>query len=145
MELYDEKSNNANSKKTKIIGICIVILIILMILIMFAIVYLKNSIRTIQIDSKEKNELEQIIYINETGDTPELYFPIIKMAKYLKYEAFSGDYKNKSEDKTKCYITNEKEITSFIKDSNILIKSTNEFGIEYINIDKPILSIIEEH
>lgn len=140
MELYDRDVEQKKSQIPMIIGICITVLIVITIMIIVGIIYLKNSITTIKIDTVRNNEIEKIINIklNEEGKQ-ELYMPIIKMAKYLKYEGYNGDYINKSEDKTKCHVTNENETAMFTLNSNTLIKIANETNeYEYIELDSPV-------
>ena len=137
MELYDERISQKKSKIPTVIGICIVILVLITILIFCGIIYLKNSIVIIEIDGEKNTELEKILYVESTETGTELYIPIIQMANYLNYEGFNGDYKNKSEDKTKCHVTSEDEIAMFTKDSNIIVK-VNENETEYVEIDKPV-------
>ena len=140
MELYDENMEEKKSKIPMIIGICIVILIIITGLIVYEIIYLKNSIKTIQIDGARNSQIEEILYIESTEQGLQLYMPIIKMSQYLGYEGFTGDYKYKSEDKTKCHVKdlNGNETAMFIKDKDVLTKITGDSEIEYITLDKPV-------
>lgn len=139
MELYDEE--NVNKKESKlpiVIGICIGVLIFITIAIIFGIIYLKNTITTIKVDGQVINGIEEILYIQETENKSEIYIPIRKIAKFLNYKDYSGDYKNKSEDNTKCYVTNEEETAMFILDSNILIKTRGNSDYEYIELDENV-------
>ena len=138
MELYDEENEQKKSKVPVIIISAIVILTIITGLIILAMIYLKNSITIIQIDSVRNLEIEKILYIESTEDGLELYMPIIKTAKFLEYEGFVGDYKDKSEDKTKCHVTCKDETAMFSKDSDVLIKIIDNKENEYITLDKPV-------
>lgn len=138
MELYDETSEQKKSKAPMIIGISIAILVVITILIVIGIIYLKNSITTINIDGVRNTEIEKIFYIENNEEGLQLYVPIIKTAEFFGYEGFTGDYKDKSEDKTKCHVTSENEIAMFTQDSDILLKITNDLEIEYIKLDKPV-------
>lgn len=138
MELYDEELEQKKSKVPMILGISIIILLLLTALIVYGIIYLKNSITTIKIDGKINTEIEKIFYIEETEQGLELYMPIIKAAKFFGYEGFSGDYKDKSEDKTKCHMIGENETALFTKDSDTLIKINKNLEYEYIELDKPV-------
>jgi len=137
MELYDENVNETKSKTPIIIGISIAILIVMTILIVFGIFYLKSSITTITIDGKRNIEIEKLFYIESTEEGKQLYLPIIKIAQFLGYEGFNGDYLNKSEDKTKCHVIGENETAMFTRDSNFLTKITKNSEVEYITLDKP--------
>ena len=138
MELYEDSVNQKKSKMPIIIGVCISILLILTVLIIYAIIYLQNSITIIKIDGNRNTEIEEILYLEETEEGTQLYMPIIKTAQYLKYEGFKGDYKDKSEDNTKCHITSENETAMFTKDSDVLVKVEKGSENEYIKIDKPV-------
>ena len=140
MELYDENLEQKKSKVPMIIGICIVLLILLTILIIAGIIYLKSSIVTINIDGVKNAKIEELLYIETTEQGMQLYLPIIKIAGHLNYEGFTGDYKYKSEDKTKCHVEdiNGNETAMFTKDSNVLTKITSNSEIQYITLDKPV-------
>lgn len=138
MELYDREVEREKSQIPMIIGICITILVIITILIIFGIMYLKNSITIIQIDGVRNNEIEEILYLESSENSQQLYMPIIKIAKFLGYKGYNGDYINKSEDKTKCHVTSENETAMFTLESDILIKVTGDSEYEYIKLDKPV-------
>ena len=141
MELYDENLEEKKSKVPMIIGISIGVLVFLTILIVVGIIYLKSSITTININGVRNNQIEKILYLEEKEEGTELYLPIIKMAQYLGYEGFTGDYKYKSEDSTKCHVEdlNGNETAMFSKDSDILVKITADSEIQYITLDKPVI------
>lgn len=138
MELYDEKLEQKKSKIPMILGICIAVLAVITAIIVYVIIYLQNSIMTIKINGNRNNEIEKIFYIESSEEETNLYMPIIKMAQYLDYEGFTGDYKDKSEDKTKCHVTSEYETAIFTKDSDVIMKVTEDSEDEYIIIDKPV-------
>lgn len=85
---------------------------------------------TIQIDGQRNTDLEEIFYIESSENGQELYIPIIRIAQFFGYEGFTGDYKNKSEDKSKCHVTSENETAMFIKDSDTLTKITKDSEYE---------------
>lgn len=138
MELYDEQAEQKKSKVPMVIGISIAVLLVLTIFIVIGIIYLKNSITTINIDGVRNKNIEEIFYTKKTENGIELYIPIIQMSKYLKYEGFTGDYKEMSEDKTKCHVKNDYETVMFILDSDEIVKITGDSQQEYIKIDKPV-------
>ena len=138
MELYEEVVKKEKSKAPMIIGICIGILFVIIVAIICTIIYLKSTILSITLDGKKNNSLDEILYIIGEGDEQEIYVPIRKIAKYLSYEDYRGDYIAKSEDSTKCYVKNEYEIAMFTKDSNILIKTMDDINYEYIKIDENV-------
>lgn len=134
MELYEEDENKKESKLPMFIGISIGVLIAITIAIIFGILYLKSTVSTIKVDGQVTEGIDKILYMQES----EIYIPIRKIAKYLKYQDYSGDYKNKSEDYTKCHVTNEEETAMFILDSNILIKTRGNSDYEHIELDEKV-------
>lgn len=138
MELYDESKEQKKSKLPMIIGICIAILTVITILIIYGIIYLKNSITTIQIDGVKTVGIEELLYIEQGDEGLQVYLPIIKMSEFLGYEGFKGDYKNKSEDKNKCHVISENEIAMFTLESDVLVKISKDSEYEYIKLDKPV-------
>lgn len=141
MELYDEEIEQRKSKAPMIIGICIAILVIMIIMIIAAIIYLKNSITIVQVDGKRNTEIAEMIHIESTEEGTQIYMPILRMAKFLGYEGFNGDYKNKSEDKTKCHVTCENETAMFSLNSDILVKITEDSENEYVKLEKPVFEM----
>ena len=138
MELYNEEDLLKQQKKTKIpliLGIFIVLLVIITILIIGLIIQLKGSIMKITLDGTDFSELENMLIL----EGEEIYIPIKQIAPYLGYEAYAGDYINKSEDKTKCYITNENETVQFVLDSNIITKTQGKSYYENIDLEKKII------
>lgn len=138
MEVYDEVKEQRKSTAPAIIGVCIAILVVITIVIFIAIIYLKNSITKISIDGVRNTEIEEIFYLESTAEGTQLYVPIIKMAGFLGYDGFNGDYYIKSEDKTKCHVTSENETAMFSLDSDVLVKITEDSENEYVKLDKPV-------
>lgn len=142
MELYDDTQERKKSKLPIVIIISLVILIILTILIIYLIIYLRSTITVITIDGVDASELENIFYFDESSQN--LYIPIRKIAKYFNYEDYSGDYKFKSEDQSKCYVTNGEETVMFTLNSNTIIKTRGESDYEYIEIDEKVFEKDQE-
>lgn len=138
MELYNEDNQNKKSKAPVMLGILIVLLIIVSILIVTLIIYLKSTILKISIDGADFSDLEKILYIEETESESKIYIPIRKIATYFNYEDYSGDYKYKSEDSTKCYVKNEFETAMFTLDSDTMIKTRGDSDYDYIKIDEKV-------
>lgn len=137
MELYDENQEiKKKSKMPKIIGISIFILLIMTILIIYLIFYLKSTITTISLNGKINNELEEVLFIDE--ENSQIYIPIRKIAEYFDYEAYRGDYKNKSEDQSKCYAKSKNEIVQFTLNSNTITKTEGDLDYQYVEIDQNV-------
>lgn len=138
MELYDENVEQKKSKAPVIIGVCIAILVIITIMVVVGILYLKSSITLLAIDGVKSNEIWNLIYIEENENNKEIYMPIIKAAEFFGYKGYVGDYKNRSEDKSKCYVTNGVETAMFTLNSDTLIKTSETSEYEYITLKEPV-------
>lgn len=140
MELYNEDDLKQNTK-TKTPFFMVVIVIILLVLsavIVTLILYIKSTILNITIDGVKYNDLEEILYIEGTESDSKVYVPIRKIAQYFDYEDYSGDYKYKSEDSTKCYVKNEFETAMFTLDSDIMIKTRGDSDYDYVQLDEKV-------
>lgn len=141
MDLFDEEILKPKKKKeiktSTILIIAIVLLLILCIITSIFIVYIKSTILTIKLDGRDAKDLEEILIMEENN---KVYIPIIRMAKYLGYSAYKGDYVTRSEDDpTRCYMESE-ETVSFTLNSNIITKVA-EGQSQQIKITEPIKEI----
>ncbi len=141
IDLFEEEILKPKKKKkmksTTLILIIIVLLLILLIITMVSIVYLRGTILTITLDGNDAKSLQQIFIFEENN---KVYMPIKRMAEYLQYDAFNGDYITKSEDQTKCYIQTQEELVSFTLNSNVLTKVVDGQS-QQIKIVEPIKEI----
>ena len=139
MEFYVEEENQRKKTKTPVILLITIILLIFFTgLIIFLIFYINSQILTINLDGAKSAELQKILDIRETEQGKVVYIPIRKIAQYLGYEDYSGDYQNKSEDKTKCYVKTEDEIAIFTLGSKQIIKTRGNSDYEYVELDLPV-------
>lgn len=141
IDLFDEEILKPKKKKTikpiTIILVAIAILVILFIVTMVSMVYLRSKILKITVDGNDAKDLEEIFIIEENS---KIYIPIRRMAEYLNYDSYNGDYITRSEDATKCYIETEEELVSFTLNSNILTKVVDG-QTQQIKITEPIKEI----
>lgn len=137
-EILKPKKKKQQVKPTTLILIAIIVLSIICVITLVAIVYLKGKILTITVDESTAKELEEIFIFEENN---KVYIPIRRMAEYLKYSAYNGDYITRSEDDaTKCYIETEEEIVSFTLNSNVLTKVVDG-QTQQIKISEPVKEI----
>lgn len=137
-ESFEPKQTNNSKKMTKIVLIMIIVSIIAIVAIFIAIIYMKKTTLTLYIDGKSNENVKQMMVEEDDGT---IYFPIKDIATYLGYQSFNGEYANKSEDASKCYIQNENEIANFSLNSNkvyTLTTSNTESNYSYFYADKPI-------
>ncbi|OKZ57027.1 MAG: hypothetical protein BHV99_03080 [Clostridium sp. 26_21] len=136
---YEEEKNTKKSKAPIFIGIFILLLLILTVVIVYLIMYLKSNVLKVKIDGKSNSEFAKLIVQADSNGETEMYFPIRKIAKYFGYKDYSGDFKTKSEDSTKCYVDNETEIAMFTQNSDTLIISREDTPIEEFTLDKRVI------
>ena len=144
MELYNE-GELQKSKKNKKISNIILVLIVLIFLIILGLIVVIKSLQTekisLTLDGKTNNDLISILKFD---DNDKIYVPIKKVANYLGYNSYNGDYSQPSEDTSKCYIECENEITNFSLNSDIIYKTkpnSSANSYEKIQIDEPVIAI----
>ena len=148
MNLIDEsiqpKKKN-NSKRTLTIIIALIsILMVAMIAVVILIAYVKQSQWKLYIDGSQKDKVLEMMTVEDNGKT--IYFPIKEIASYLGYESYNGEYSNKSEDQSKCYIICDDEVANFALNSNKIYtltttKSSVNINYDYFYAKKPVKSI----
>ncbi len=145
MNLLDEDFSNNKNKKTnnmiKIITIFIVLIVIAIIGIASYMMYLKGSVLRVYINNMENAQVKNLFVFEQDGT---IYVPVRAMASYLGYSSYNGEYSNKSEDSSKCYVECEGEATNITLNSNKIYKLNLEEGknnYTYIYMDKPVKAI----
>ena len=142
MNLIEEEFQNKEEKKKKrtttIILVAIIFVFIAIIATVSYLIYLQNSTLKVLLDGKENQKIKQLLQIEEDGT---VYISIKEIAGFLGYESYNGEYKEKSEETSKCYIQNENEVANFSLGSNKIYKldltKTNE-NYEYEYTKKPV-------
>lgn len=137
-ESFEPKKTDNSKIMSKIILAIIVILIIAIIGIFIAIVYIQDSTLKLYINGALNEKVKEMMVVESDGT---IYFPIKEIASYLGYESFNGEYTDKSEDASKCYIQSEDEIANFALNSNKIYKlttSNNATNYDYFYADKPV-------
>lgn len=137
-ESFETKKTDNSKKIAKIILIIIAILIIFIIGTFIAIVYIQDSELKLYINGSTSEKVKAMMVIEDNGT---IYFPIKDIASYLGYESYNGEYTDKSEDASKCYIQCEDEIANFALNSNKIYKLTisdNNANYDYYYASKPV-------
>lgn len=140
-ESFEPKKTDNSKKIAKIILIVMVLLIIGIIAIFGVIIYIQNSQLKLYVDGVQNDKVKNMM-VQENDGT--IYFPIKELANTLGYQSFNGDYSDKSEDQSKCYIQNEDEVVNFVLNSNklySLITTDSNSNYNYFYIDKPVKAI----
>lgn len=141
-ESFQEKQKKDKTKLIKrIILVVIIILVLAIIGIAITMVYLDKAKLRVYVDGKINDEVKNLLVIQEDG---KVYIPIKEIAPYIGYESYNGDYRDKSEDKSRCYIQCEDEVANFTLNSNkiykLSTKSKSNTGedYDYFYADEPI-------
>ena len=125
MELFDEdfkvNEKTDNKKTLTIIMVLIIFFIIMVLLVIGAMIYIKQTTLTVTLDGQESTTIKSMIKIDE-NDPQNVYVPIRKIAKLLKYNDYSGNYITKSEEENQCYVECEDEVAMFTLNSNVIYK-----------------------
>ena len=141
-ESFEPKKTKDNTKKiAKIILIVMIIILIAIIGLMGAIFYIQNNTLKLYINGSLNEKVKDLMIVEDDGT---VYFPIKDIASYLGYKSYNGEYSDKSEDKSKCYVQCDDEVANFTLNSKKIYKltTTNSNGnYEYCYTDKPVKAI----
>jgi len=145
MNLIEESFQNKEEKKkkrtTKIILAAIIFVVIIIIGIVSYLMYIKSTVMKLTLDGQANDKLKSLLVFENDGT---IYAPIKEIAAYFGYDSFNGEYSEKSEQQSKCYVQNENEIANFELGQNKIYKldlSKNDADYEYNYIKKPIKAI----
>lgn len=123
MNLIEEEFQNKEEKKkkasTKIVLIAIILVFIAIIAIASYLMYIQSTSLKIILNGQTNEKIKQLLWIQEDGT---LYLPIKEIAKYFDYDSYNGEYTEKSETQSKCYVQNENEVANFSLSSNKIYK-----------------------
>ncbi len=140
MSLLDENyfEKEKNPKKARMIVLVFIILIVVAMIVIIAMLFaLKEEPLTANIDGTQNNAI--ISLFKEEGDIT--YVPVKKIASYIGYEAYNGEYQAKSEELSKCYVISEKEVVNLKLDSTriyALDLSDTDGNYQYFDTKTPV-------
>ena len=140
-EGFQEKETKKKSVATKVILGAIIILVIAIIGVACYLFYIQNNTLKLVLDGQANDKLKQLLQIEADGT---VYMPIKDVASYFGYESYNGEYTEKSEQSSKCYVQNEKEVANFSLGSNQIYKldlSSTEKNYEYAYAKNPVKAI----
>lgn len=133
MNLLNEEQSNEKqgSKNKKIILVLLIICVIALITILCLMAYLKTKTTEQSkfiVNGKEEALIEGLI-INDANGME--YISLRDLAYKVGYEYYSNEYPKAGEDTSKCYIKNDKLITSFEMGTNEIYKYEEGTNLDY--------------
>ena len=116
-ESFREKEEKKKKKTTGIILGAIIFVVIIIIAIVSYLIYIQNTTLKVFLDGKESQKIRQMLVIENDGT---IYLPIKEVASYLGYDSYNGEYSDKSESSSKCYVQGKdgNEVANFSLNSN---------------------------
>ncbi len=145
MNLIEESFQNKEEKKkkrtTKIILGVIIFLVIVIIAISGYLLYIKETTLRVMLNGQSNEKIKELLVFEE-DDT--IYVPIKEIASYLGYTSYNGEYTEKSESASKCYVQSENEVANFALGSNKIYKldlTNTQASYEYAYTEKPVKAI----
>ena len=144
MNLIEEDFQNKenNTKKTSSVILAAIIIVVMIIISLFVyLMYMDSTTMKLTIDGQQNDKVKSLLVFESDG---KVYVPIKEIASHLGYESYNGEFTEKSEIQSKCYIQNENEVVNFQLGENKIYKlnlNSNNGNYEYEYIDKPVKAI----
>lgn len=146
MDLIENIPDNNNTNKNSKFKVWFIIVIILIVLLIIAAVFvwlysmnLSSSQFKFNLDSVRQSKYSSSLFVFQND---KVYISIREIASLLGYNVYNGGYGEYTEDKSKCYVNNSKEIVSFESNSNKIYKynafSGENRDSQTFTIDEPI-------
>lgn len=140
-ESFQNKEEQKKKRTTTIILVAIVLVVMIIIAIVSYLMYVKSTVMKLTLDGKANEKLKDLLVFESDGT---IYAPIKEIASYFGYESYNGEYSEKSEEQSKCYIQSENEVANFelgqTKIYKLDLTQTND-DYEYIYMKKPVKAI----
>lgn len=145
MNLMEESFQNREEKKkkrtTKIILIAMIFVFMSIIGIVSYLIYIQSTMMRLTIDGQANEKLKDLLVFESDGT---IYAPIKEIAQYFGYDSFNGEYSEKSEQQSKCYVQNENEVANFELGETKIYKldlTEKDANYEYAYIKNPVKAI----
>lgn len=145
MNLIEESFQTKEEKKkkmtTKIILGAIIAVVLIIVGIVSYLLYVQSTTLKLTLDGQANEKLKQLLVFEDDGT---IYVPIKEVASYLGYDAYNGEYSDKSETQSKCYVQSENEVANFTLGSDTIYKldlTQNNADYEYVHIKNPVKAI----
>ncbi len=145
MNIIEESFQNKQEKKkrrtTRIILVAIILVVLIIIAIIGYLMYIRSTTLQLTIDGQPNKKIKELLVFEDNGI---IYAPIKEIASYFGYDSYNGEYSEKSEQQSKCYVQSENEIANFELGQNKIYKldlTENDENYEYVYIKNPVKAI----
>lgn len=143
MNLIEESFQQKEEKKKKrtkgiVLG-AIIFIILVIIAISCYLFYVQSTTMRLILDGQSNESLKQIILWKDGN----MYFPIKDVASYLGYSSYNGEYSQRSEEQSKCYVQSENEVANFSLNSKTIYKldlTATENDYETVEVEEAIFA-----
>ena len=139
-ESVRDKEQNKKKHTTRIILIAIILLILIIVSIAIYLFYIESTALRAVVDGQVNEKVKNMLVFDDDGT---IYAPIKEIASYLNYDSYDGNYEEKSQEKSKCYVQNDNEVANFVLGSTQIEKldlTVTKANYEIDNIKKPIIA-----
>ncbi len=140
-ESFLDKQEKKKRRTTGIILAAIILVIVIIIAIIGYLMYIKSTILRLTIDGQSNEKMKELLVFEENGI---IYAPIKEIAPYFGYDSYNGEYSEKSEIQSKCYVESENEVANFELGQNKIYKldlAEDDENYEYVYIKNPVKAI----
>ncbi len=144
MNLIEEsfQTKEEKNKKTaiRIVLAAIILVVVIIVGIVSYMAYIKGSELKVSLDGNQNADVKKLL-VFENGT---VYAPIKKIASYLGYNSYNGEYFEKSESNSKCYVESENEVANFELNSKKIYKldlNARAENYEYVYSKEPVKAI----
>ena len=140
-EDFSDKKGKDTKKTIKIIVILIVVIVLCIIGIFAYMMYLESLNLKVLVNGQQNENVKDLIVTEADGT---IYVPVRAISSYLGYTSYNGEYSNRSEDSSKCFVQCDGEAANLTLNSNKIYKlnlQNQSDNYTYIYIDKPVRAI----
>ncbi len=139
-ESVRDREQNKKKHTTRIILVAIILLVLIIVGIATYLFYIESTALRATVDGQVNEKVKNMLVFDEDGT---IYAPIKEIASYLNYDSYDGNYEEKSQEKSKCYVQNDNEVANFVLGSTQIEKldlTVTKANYEIDNIKKPIIA-----
>lgn len=139
-ESVRDREQNKKKHTTRIILIAIILLVLIIVGIAIYLFYVESTALRATVDGQVNEKVKNMLVFDDDGT---IYAPIKEIASYLNYDSYDGNYEEKSQEKSKCYVQNDNEVANFVLGSTQIEKldlTVTKANYEIDNIKKPIIA-----